>query len=298
MEPRDLSERGFRFLKVPAQVLLRSAPCRQRATSIAADLSDLLARYRHRPDRRADREREHRWSICSISTCASARASCSRRRGRCAPRRCRLTRRCDKGGSAARHAGQRPTARLRMRRAAATTCRGASFPSISPMASCPALRLHRDHCGRSLADYDAVLCDVWGVVHNGVRRRRQACDALMRVPRQGRDGDPLITNAPRPGAASWYRSSTSFTCRARAYDGIVTSGDVTRARDHGAAGPERLPSSARRATCRSSKGSICSFAGRSRAADYVVCSGLVDDKAKRRKTTAPCSSRCWRANCS
>ena len=43
MEPKELADRSFRFLKVPAKLLLNPRPPR-RATSIPADLADLLAR--------------------------------------------------------------------------------------------------------------------------------------------------------------------------------------------------------------------------------------------------------------
>src|SRR5205823_13475408 len=46
--------------------------------------------------------------------------------------------------------------------------------------------------------YDVVLCDVWGVVHNGARATIESCDALARYRQQG-GTVILITNAPRPG---------------------------------------------------------------------------------------------------
>jgi hypothetical protein len=47
--------------------------------------------------------------------------------------------------------------------------------------------------------YDAVLSDVWGVIHNGIKATMAACDALTRFREQG-GTVMLITNAPRPGA--------------------------------------------------------------------------------------------------
>ena len=44
MEPRDLAERGFRFVKVPAALLLGEAAA-PHADIHAADLSDLLGRF-------------------------------------------------------------------------------------------------------------------------------------------------------------------------------------------------------------------------------------------------------------
>jgi ribonucleotide monophosphatase NagD (HAD superfamily) len=49
------------------------------------------------------------------------------------------------------------------------------------------------------ADYDVVLSDVWGVVHNGIAAFPDACDALARF-RAGGGTVLLITNAPRPQA--------------------------------------------------------------------------------------------------
>src|SRR6266851_3989725 len=45
--------------------------------------------------------------------------------------------------------------------------------------------------------YDVVLCDIWGVVHDGIAAHAQACDALMRYRADG-GTVVLITNAPRP----------------------------------------------------------------------------------------------------
>lgn len=74
--------------------------------------------------------------------------------------------------------------------------------------------------------YAAILCDVWGVIHNGVRRFQPACDALVAF-RKGGGRVVLITNAPRP-AAPVRRQLDGLGVPAEAYDAIVTSGDVTR----------------------------------------------------------------------
>jgi ribonucleotide monophosphatase NagD (HAD superfamily) len=77
------------------------------------------------------------------------------------------------------------------------------------------------------ADYDAVLSDVWGVIHNGVVATAPACDALIRFRGQG-GTVLLITNAPRPGEVV-TRFLDQVGVPRNAYDGIVSSGDVTRA---------------------------------------------------------------------
>ena len=122
-------------------------------------------------------------------------------------------------------------------------------------------------------DYDVLLCDVWGVVHNGVAAFAPACDALMRFRAGG--GTPiLLTNAPRPGVSVEHILDRLAVPR-EAYDGITTSGDVTRnivesrrGRSVFHLGPERdLPIYT---------GLDVAFAPLE-SADYVVCTGLFDD---------------------
>ncbi len=74
--------------------------------------------------------------------------------------------------------------------------------------------------------YDAVLCDVWGVIHNGIHAFDKAVSALRKV-RQSRKSVILLTNSPRPhqGVASQLASLKIGT---DVYDDIVTSGDATR----------------------------------------------------------------------
>src|SRR5215470_5954111 len=73
--------------------------------------------------------------------------------------------------------------------------------------------------------YDVVLCDVWGVVHNGVAAFAEAAAALAQFRVQG-GTVILITNAPRPAAFVGKLLDRLAVPRA-AYDAIVTSGDVT-----------------------------------------------------------------------
>ncbi len=69
------------------------------------------------------------------------------------------------------------------------------------------------HFAALAPDYDVLLCDVWGVVHNGVKPFAPACDALMRA-RAKRATVVFITNAPRPGEQV-SASSSGCMCRAR-----------------------------------------------------------------------------------
>jgi HAD superfamily hydrolase (TIGR01459 family) len=75
--------------------------------------------------------------------------------------------------------------------------------------------------------YDAVLSDVWGVIHNGVVATEAACDTLTRF-REAGGTVILITNAPRPGEVV-TKFLDKLAVPRSAYDGIVSSGDVTRA---------------------------------------------------------------------
>jgi HAD superfamily hydrolase (TIGR01459 family) len=76
-------------------------------------------------------------------------------------------------------------------------------------------------------NYDAVLSDVWGVVHNGVAAHAGAVDALVEFRRHG-GRVVLITNAPR-AAAPIAEMLDALRVPRDAYDAIVSSGDVTRA---------------------------------------------------------------------
>ena len=76
-------------------------------------------------------------------------------------------------------------------------------------------------------NYSAVLSDVWGVIHNGVAAHPSAVDALRRY-REGGGRVGLITNAPRT-AAPIERMLDRMGVPRDAYDGLVSSGDVTRA---------------------------------------------------------------------
>lgn len=80
--------------------------------------------------------------------------------------------------------------------------------------------------GEIAGNYDAVLSDVWGVVHNGIAAHPSAVDALVRY-RQSGGRVVLITNAPRPGAPI-IEMLDGLGVPRDAYDALVSSGDVTR----------------------------------------------------------------------
>jgi HAD superfamily hydrolase (TIGR01459 family) len=133
-----------------------------------------------------------------------------------------------------------------------------------------------DHFATLAPAYDAVLSDVWGVIHNGVTAFPQASDALARF-RAGGGSVVLISNAPRPGEQV-MRMLDRLGVPRGAYDGIVTSGDVSRdlvGRRAGEPvfhiGPERDHTIF--------SGLDAPF-GPLEAARYVICSGLYDDETE------------------
>jgi len=75
--------------------------------------------------------------------------------------------------------------------------------------------------------YDAFLCDVWGVVHNGLEAHPSAVEALVNYRKAG-GRVVFITNAPRPSPPIVDMLDRLGVPRS-AYDAIVSSGDTTRA---------------------------------------------------------------------
>ncbi len=124
------------------------------------------------------------------------------------------------------------------------------------------------------ARYRVWLCDVWGVVHNGVEAWPAAVDCLARHRRAG-GTVILITNAPRPSSAV-RQQLRGLKVSSDCYDQVVSSGDVTRAlvaewegrRVHHL-GPER--------DFALLHGIDIHWVGLDEA-EAVVCSGLVDDE--------------------
>jgi len=133
-----------------------------------------------------------------------------------------------------------------------------------------------DHFATLAGGYDAVLSDVWGVIHNGIAAFPEASDALTRFRATG-GAVVLISNAPRPGVQV-VRMLDRMGVPHSAYDAIVTSGDVTRdyvAKRSGEPvlliGPERDHSIF--------TGLDAPFRTLDEAR-YVICSGLYDDETE------------------
>lgn len=79
----------------------------------------------------------------------------------------------------------------------------------------------------SLADrYQVLLCDVWGVIHNGRESFPDACAALARW-RAEVGPVVLISNAPRP-ASDVTPQLDGLKVPREAWSAMITSGDATR----------------------------------------------------------------------
>ena len=75
-------------------------------------------------------------------------------------------------------------------------------------------------------EYDALLCDVWGVLHNGRRAYPGVPEALANFRAKG-GHVLLLSNAPRPSDALPVMFE-QMGIPHDVYDGILTSGDATR----------------------------------------------------------------------
>ncbi|MBX9460625.1 MAG: TIGR01459 family HAD-type hydrolase [Brevundimonas sp.] len=81
--------------------------------------------------------------------------------------------------------------------------------------------------GEIAADYDILLCDVWGVIHNGRESWPDACAALTRFNESG-GHVVLISNSPRPSSDVVAQLDRLGVPR-DSWKAFVTSGDATRA---------------------------------------------------------------------
>ena len=76
------------------------------------------------------------------------------------------------------------------------------------------------------SQYDAVFCDLWGCLHDGVRALPEAVEALRAFKAKG-GKVVLLTNAPRP-RADVARQLDRFGVPTDCWDTIATSGDSAR----------------------------------------------------------------------
>ncbi|UXN62860.1 TIGR01459 family HAD-type hydrolase [Phyllobacterium zundukense] len=135
--------------------------------------------------------------------------------------------------------------------------------------------IHLQRLDELMDRYDVLLCDVWGVLHNGVDSFASASAALSRARKAGLTV-VLITNAPRR-FDSVAQQIHALGVAESSYDRIVTSGDVTRELIRNAPrhvfhlGPERDETLY--------EGLDVELV-EEREADVVVCTGFFDDETE------------------
>lgn len=82
-----------------------------------------------------------------------------------------------------------------------------------------------DRLQNRLADFKIILCDIWGVIHDGQHVNQPAIEALMTARKAGKTVI-CFSNSPKP----WQAVASHFRLLgvpAAAYDAILTSGDVS-----------------------------------------------------------------------
>jgi HAD superfamily hydrolase (TIGR01459 family) len=126
----------------------------------------------------------------------------------------------------------------------------------------------------------AWLCDIWGVLHNGAAAFPEAV-AACRAYRHSGGIVLLVSNAPRPSSAV-AEQFVRLGIPTDAYDGILTSGDVTRG--------VLAAMTDRRLTHIGPERDLGLFDGfgltlvEPSAADTLVCTGLFDDTRETAET--------------
>ncbi|WP_051952560.1 TIGR01459 family HAD-type hydrolase [Methylocapsa aurea] len=132
--------------------------------------------------------------------------------------------------------------------------------------------------------FDVVLCDVWGVLHNGAIVFAKAVDALRRFRLQGGKAGTggavvLITNSPNP--SRFVRAHLDrLGAPGDAYDAIISSGDVTASLLIERAGARLLHIGPPDETALFDE--VLALTGKAprlasiEDADYVLCTGLTD----------------------
>jgi len=132
-----------------------------------------------------------------------------------------------------------------------------------------------DRFGPIADRYDVLLCDVWGVIHNGRESFPEACQALVRF-RQERGPVVLISNSPRP-SKDVVHQLRALGVPDDAWSGFVTSGDATRdALAERAPGPAWAVGPARDAPLY--EGTGVEYAETPEEAAFVSCTGPFDDE--------------------
>ncbi len=141
-----------------------------------------------------------------------------------------------------------------------------------------------ERAGPLLGRYRVLLCDVWGVLHDGLTAYPGANDALPRF-RQAGGIVVLVSNAPRPGFSVAHLLDEKAVVR-ETWDAIVTSGDIAL-RHIAEVGYKRLhrigPERRDRAFFESLPGPHTPIED----ADAIVCTALNRDREEQPETYLP-----------
>ena len=127
-----------------------------------------------------------------------------------------------------------------------------------------------------VALYDVILCDVWGVVHNGETAFLEACAAL-KAAREAGLTVVLITNSPRRSDGV-VRQFAGIGVPDGTFDAIVSSGDVTRKLIE-AQGPKKVYLIGPERDWALVEGLPVTSVAMD-AAEVIVCTGLFDDETE------------------
>jgi HAD superfamily hydrolase (TIGR01459 family) len=133
------------------------------------------------------------------------------------------------------------------------------------------------------SQYDGIICDVWGVLHNGVRANPGAAEALEAARNNGL-AVVLLTNAPRP-PDKIEKQLASFGISSSAYDGIISSGGVTRSLM--AAEGDKAFYHLGPARDASVYEGLAARPVALDAAEYILCTGLFDDETEQAEDYRP-----------
>lgn len=147
-------------------------------------------------------------------------------------------------------------------------------------------------------EFRLVLCDLWGVVHNGRRAFPEAIECLRHFKDIGITVY-LVSNAPRP-ASTVIPQLRGLGVSDDCYHGVVTSGDITRAaitgellfNEQNDESAEFLALSKTSCLHLGPERDVALFEGldcsrllwnadvKFGAADFILCTGLIDDETE------------------
>jgi HAD superfamily hydrolase (TIGR01459 family) len=132
-----------------------------------------------------------------------------------------------------------------------------------------------DRLSQITPGYQAIVCDVWGVIHNGEWSFPAASKALEKARADGL-AVILVTNAPRR-ADKIIEQLGGLGVLSTAFDRVVTSGDATRGMI--AQGPRlifHIGKNMERTVYEELDIELCE----EREADAIVCTGLFNDEVE------------------